>query len=447
MKEFSATTRQKFLEQCDKGTFDLAVIGGGIVGAGIARDAAMRGLSVCLVEKGDFGSGTSSRTTKLVHGGLRYLEQLDFGLVAEACAERHLLLTKLAPHLVKPMSFILPVYENRGSGFLKIKSGMVLYDLLALWNNVHHHRFVLTAEIEQKFPGLHTQGLKGGFLYYDAETWDARLVLANILAAHEAGATLLNYVTADPPVPKKNLWHLTLHDTIQQTEQRLRAKHVVNATGPWQNQTMGTSHLRLAKGVHIVLPWTQLPLAMALMWELPWDGRRIFMIPRGPVTLIGTTDTDYDGTPDNPTAEPKDIEYLLEGIRDAFPDCAAKEQDIIYTYAGVRPLVAQDATTSSLVSRKHTIIEQEGILYISGGKLTTFRKMAKELVDRISEKKCTTDQRSLPESPIDVLLWGKEINMQRVLAQKSYAEQFEMVVQLEDFYLRRTPLAFWGYKW
>ncbi len=446
MKEFSAATRQQLLETSNQKIFDLAIIGGGIVGAGIARDAALRGLSVCLLEKGDFGSGTSSRSTKLVHGGLRYLEQLDFGLVAEACAERHLLLTKLAPHLVKPMSFVLPVYENRGSGLAKIKMGMILYDLLALFRNVHNHRSVTVKEIEQKLPGLHIKGLKGGFLYYDAETWDARLVLANILDANNHGATMLSYVSAHQPLRENQLWKIPLTDVLHNKDTMIRAKHVVNATGPWQDQMMKTHHLRLAKGVHIVLPWEKLPLQMALMWEIPSDGRRIFMIPRGPVTLVGTTDTDYEGTPDNPVAQPKDIDYLLNGIRDAFPDCAVNSKDILHTYAGVRPLVAEEATTSSLVSRKHTIIEQEGIFYISGGKLTTFRKMAEDFVNKITKEKCVSHKTPLPESPIDALLWGKEKSTQRLLAQKNYAEQFEMVIQPEDFYLRRTPLAFWGDK-
>src|SRR3989338_416855 len=212
MKEFSAETRRQNFDHLSNQTFDLLVVGGGIVGAGIARDASLRGLRVCLAEKGDFASGTSSKTTKLVHRGLRYLEQFDFGLVAESCSERHLLLTKLATHLVKPMSFILPIYKNRGSGRWKLKAGMMLYDLLSMFRNVHTHQFISTKQILQKLPQLYSENLVGGFVYYDAQTWDSRLVMANILDAHEHGATLLNYTLAKQPVQTKTGWRTELID-------------------------------------------------------------------------------------------------------------------------------------------------------------------------------------------------------------------------------------------
>lgn len=368
--------------------YDLLIIGGGIVGCGCARDAAMRGLSVALVEQNDLAFGTSSRSSKLVHGGLRYLEQGEFSLVFEAVSERRVLMD-IAPHLVNPLGFLFPVYKRSRRGVFTVNLGMWLYDGLSLFRTPKVHRNLSRAEVAAEEPGLDQKDLRGAPLYYDCATDDARLTLENAMDAARIGATVRTWtrVVGLRHDPAGRVCGVRVRDAHTGVEEDVDARAVVNATGPWTDAVRGLSGakkhvLRPTKGVHIVVDHTRLPVHHAVVCFHPSDGRVLFAIPWGDRTYVGTTDTDWEGDPAQVHADAADVRYLLDAANQYFPASKLGPDDVIATWAGLRPLISQEGSESS-VSREHEIlVDQDGLITIAGGKLTTYRKMAHEVVDR-----------------------------------------------------------------
>lgn len=385
--------------------FDLVVIGGGITGAGVARDAAMRGMDVALLEKDDFGQGTSSRSTKLVHGGLRYLENYDFGLVREALRERKILL-EIASHLVYTSKFFFPVYEQSRVFPLQLRAGLFFYDLLAGSKGIGSHEFIGPEETREEFPGLKKEGLKTTGVYYDCQMDDARLVLSNILDARARGASAVNYaeVTAVSQVESGQEWELDVRDELNEEEFQIRTDRIVNATGPWSDdlaenwRESDDRFLRPTKGAHITLP--ALDTEVAGFFPSIHDDRLFFVIPWENRTLIGTTDTDYSGSPDELSVEESDRDYLLSNVNHYLEGVEFTEADVSSEFAGLRPLysTSRGEVGESEVSRDHEIlVEKDSIYTIIGGKYTTYRAMAEETLDLMgAEKKRSTAEVDLP---------------------------------------------------
>lgn len=381
---------------------DVLIIGGGINGAGIARDAARRGLRTAVVEMGDLASGTSSRSSKLVHGGLRYLEQFEFSLVFEAVSERRILMD-IAPHLVNPLGFLFPVYKGDRRRLTTITAGMVLYEGLSLFRSPQRYRTLKPRHVAEEEPALAREGLKGAPLYYDCSTDDARLTLENALAATESGAVVSPWTRAVKLHPDENgrLHSATVEDVFTGERKTIAASVIINATGPWTDGTISLGRaipgdgetlpdpprplLRTTKGVHIVVQKDVLPVTNAVVCFHPEDGRVLFALPWGDATYVGTTDTDYDDDPAAVRADRADIEYLKAAAARYFPDHPIVDDDIICTWAGLRPLVAPGGggdMDESQVSREHRIvIGENGLITIAGGKLTTYRLMSKDVVD------------------------------------------------------------------
>ena len=376
-------------------TFDLLVIGGGINGAGIARDAALRGVSVALVEQGDFASGTSSKSSKLVHGGLRYLENYEFSLVLEASRERDRLRRHLAPHLVRPMPFVFPVFDGDPVGRTRLAAGLWVYDGLSAFRNIARHRSWGLHATLAKEPRLRRAGLRGAMHYYDCWTDDARLTLETMLAAAAAGAVVCNYLgVAAFTHQDGRVTGARVVDRLQGGAFGITAREVVNTTGPWLDHVRRLDDpgarpvLRLTKGAHILVPRNRVGNAHAIVMRAPRDGRVMFAIPWDDQTLVGTTDTDYSGAPEGVAADAEDVEYCLEAVNHYFPDARLVEQDVIGAYAGLRPLVApEQGEGPSQTSREEEVFESPtGLLSLGGGKLTTYRYVAEKVVDRVVER-------------------------------------------------------------
>jgi glycerol-3-phosphate dehydrogenase len=371
--------------------FDLLIVGGGITGCGAARDAARRGLRVALIDQGDLASGTSSRSSKLVHGGLRYLEQGEFSLVFEAVTERRNL-QEIAPHLVNPLPFLFPVYRTSRRGVFTVNVGMWLYDGLSLFRSPKRHENLSVKQVKKVEPLLRTDGLKGAPLYYDCGTDDARLTLETALDAAAHGAVLATYtqVTGFTRAPNGRINGVDVESRLTGARQKVRALVVINATGPWSDRTRaigGGDHaprLRPTKGIHIVVAADRLDVRHAVVAFHPTDGRVLFAIPWGDRTYIGTTDTDFTGDPDEVRADKDDVEYLLNVTNHYFPSVKLTIDDVIATWAGVRPLIGEDEGGSeSNVSREHDIrVDSDGLITVAGGKLTTYRRMGAEVVDK-----------------------------------------------------------------
>lgn len=386
-------TRQQMWDRLE-GTFDLLVIGGGINGCGIARDAARRGLSVALVEMRDFAFGTSSRSSKLVHGGLRYLEHYEFSLVFEAVSERRILLD-IAPHLVNPLGFLFPVYKDSRRKLWFINAGMWVYDGLSLFRSPRRHLTLKPAEVATEEPVLRMEELTGAPLYYDCSTDDARLTLENAVDAARQGAVLATWARARAFL-KDDVGRVVgamVEDELDGGLREIRARAIINATGPWTDRTVAMSRplgagplLRPTKGVHIVVAHDKLPVNHAVVCLHPVDGRVLFAIPWGDRTFVGTTDTDFDGDPAEVDATAEDVAYLIDAAASYFPSCPLTSDDVIATWAGLRPLMAplsgDGDVDESAVSREHQIVVgQDGLITIAGGKLTTYRRMSAEVVD------------------------------------------------------------------
>jgi len=414
IQETTASLRQRdrAWRHLGEEVFDLLVIGGGINGAAVARDAALRGVSVALVERGDFACGTSSRSSKLIHGGIRYLEQGDLKLVLESCRERDLLRTRLAPHLVRGQRFVLPLYDDDDVAPWELRIGLLLYDLLAGFRNVHNHCMLSPHELRAHEPALRTEGLRGAALYYDCWTDDARLTIETVCAARTHGATVLNYaeVTALEKDSTGRLATAQVHDHLGARTAMVRARWILNVTGPWLDRVRtlddagAPPRLRLTKGVHAVFERSALGNRDAIVIRSPADKRVMFAIPWQDRTLVGTTDTFYDDDPARVEADADDVDYILEATNYAFPTANVTARDIVSTYAGLRPLVApEDERDESDISRDDQIFESpSGLLSLGGGKLTTHRHVAERIVDLVSSRlgrvvpRCRTTGTPLP---------------------------------------------------
>ena len=366
------------------------MIGGGITGAGVARDAAMRGLRVALVEKHDYASGTSSRSSRLVHGGVRYLEHGQLGLVFESSRERRTL-QRIAPHLVRPLAFTWPVYRGARVPRWKLGAGLMLYDVLSLFRNRRHERLD-QGEVHASEPALRTDALLGGARYWDAATDDVRLTLATVVSAQRAGAVTLNHARVVGLLRDEGrVAGATVESALDGVTTTVRATVVVNATGPWSDEiermadARAGAGVRGSKGVHVSVARSRIGNLSAVTLTAPQDGRVMFVLPAGYYTIIGTTDT-YDATrPEEVHATRRDVAYLLEAANHYFPEARLTGQDVVSAWAGIRPLAAHGATgAASSASREHSIVETApGLLRVTGGKLTTYRSMAAEIVDRV----------------------------------------------------------------
>ncbi|HVO36148.1 MAG TPA: glycerol-3-phosphate dehydrogenase/oxidase [Gemmatimonadales bacterium] len=406
---FSLATRRADLDAAAAGPVDLLVIGGGITGAGIARDAAMRGIRTCLVDAGDFGHGASSRSSRLIHGGLRYLEHGWLRLVFEASRERRILL-QIAPHLVHPLPFVFPVHAGSRVGRARLAAGLWLYDLLSLFRNVHAHRMLSRRAVQRIEPHLRDRDLVGGAVYYDGWCDDARLVLANVRSAHRHGAMTASYgaVTALEKAGGR-VRGAVVRDVVEERRVTVHAHVTVNAAGPWADalrqldDAAATPLLRPTKGVHLAVPRRRVGNTGALTLTSPLDGRVMFVLPWGDVTMIGTTDTDFVGAADDVGPSAEDVTYLLRSTNAFFPDARLGGDDVIAAWAGLRPLLqAEGAASTAEVPREHRIVESAtGLLTIAGGKLTTYRSMAAELVDVVAAKLHALDGRRIPAARTD----------------------------------------------
>ena len=401
--------RAAALKRLGEEAFDLVVVGGGITGSGIARDAALRGLKVALVEKLDFGAGTSSKSSKLIHGGLRYLEQGELGLVFESVNERKLLM-KLARHLVRPLPFLVTNFKGDRRWLATLALGLWIYDALCFFGNYRNHTTFGAKKTLKLEPQLRSTGLNGGILYYDCVTDDARLTLECALDAQSLGAVVVNHAKAGKLLRDAagKISGVVVTDLETGALTEARAKVVINATGPWSDEVRALASepgiLKPTKGIHVVIDCARLPVKHALMMISPRDKRAVFCIPWGlGRTVVGTTDTFFDGSPDSVNPTKHDVDYLLETANSYFPKAELSTTDVLATWSGLRPLLKPDDESegASAVSREHEIYDSPGFVTIAGGKLTTFRRMAAEVVDHAIKQlgvttKSTTATRPLP---------------------------------------------------
>ncbi|OWY20502.1 glycerol-3-phosphate dehydrogenase/oxidase [Sphingobacteriales bacterium UPWRP_1] len=409
-RNFTNLNRPQTIAGIEKTSYDLIIIGGGITGAGIALDAASRGLKTLLLEMQDFAAGTSSRSTKLIHGGLRYLKQLEVGLVREVGQERALLYSK-APHIVHPKKMLLPIIENGSLGVNATSFGLYMYDWLAGVDKDERRSMHTKAEILQMEPLLRDDLLLGGGLYYEYQTDDARLTIEVLKTANKFGATCLNYaeVTGFHYHANSNkIAGIKAYDHIDKVAFSAYAKQVVNAAGPWvdavraKDEHVKGKRLHLTKGVHVVVPYERLPLQQAAYFNTPADGRMIFAIPRGNTTYIGTTDTTYTGAIANPQADAEDVEYILNAVNFMFPTASLTFSDVLSTWTGLRPLIHEEGKAPSALSRKDEIFySHNGLISIAGGKLTGFRKMAERTVDAVMKELYKSEGRTIKNSITD----------------------------------------------
>lgn len=388
MSGFDPARRTRNLERLANETFDVLVIGGGITGAGVAREAALRGLTVALVEARDFASGTSSRSSKLIHGGLRYLEQGEIALVREAATERKAL-RRIAPHRTAVAPMFLPVHGRTSAGLYKLRVGLSLYEKLAAVPSGEQHEVLGRKEAIAAEPHLQPERLQGAIRYPEFQTDDARLVLDTLKSSHHAGAVVANYVrvvaigaTAAPRV-------VTVRDEESGASFEVRARTIVNAGGPWVDELRrldrpedGAS-LHLTKGVHLVYRSSDLPARHCVVMRAA-DGRPVFVVPRGAHIYVGTTDTSYTGALDEPPVSAEDVTYLHEALARTFTGIAVAPERAIGAWAGLRPLIQEPGKKPSEISRKDEIVvSPSGLVSIAGGKLTAYRRMAERVVDTV----------------------------------------------------------------
>jgi len=418
------------------------VVGGGIVGAGVARDAAMRGLKVALIDRHDFAFGTSSRSSRLLHGGLRYLEQGRLGLVREASVEKKIL-RDIAPHLAQPLGFVFPAYRSDGRPLWQLKVGVKLYDLLCGGRNFQPSHSLDRQQTLAALPGLRPDGLLGAVRYFDALTNDARLVLDTLRSACAHGATVVNHVRFHEAEQGADEWVCAAEDVLAGSRFPIFSHAIVNTTGPWA-QGLGYSavKLRLTKGIHLVVDRRLLSFSDAVVIS---EGKRIlFVIPWGERAIIGTTDTDHHGAPEDVVVLPGDVDYVLRAVEETFPDAALKRDDVICSWAGLRPLIANPDGSPSDISRAHQILNPHaGWWDVAGGKLTTYRLMAEQTVDRIvrhcgrGDIRCRTAEVPLLEREGEARFSGvlpPEFTEDAV----AHFVRNEWAVSLEDVLVRRS---------
>jgi glycerol-3-phosphate dehydrogenase len=486
--------RTRALDSMVEGTHDLFVIGGGITGAGVAREASLRGFRVALVEKNDFASGTSSRSTKLIHGGLRYLKQFDFKLVAEAVQERQLLL-RMAPHLVHATPFIFPVYRGDPDSLLALRAGLLVYDAFARFQADIRHRILKPEAVLDREPGLRRTDLLGGALYTDSRTDDGRLTLAVVESATRHGASVANYVGLESFLRDADgrLAGAQARDTLSGQPFQVRAKRILAAVGPWADTVRrlddpaSPSILRLTKGVHVTVSKDRVPLRHAVVMRgRDRDRRMMFAIPHGSYTYLGTTDTDHNDVAEAARAERADVDYILDAANGWFDRANLTDADVVSTWVGLRPLVRPArAASPSAVSRDYEIFHSSsGLVTIGGGKLTAFRAMAEHIVNDLFPGSDGPRQRALSTAllpgaeaalptdkdwqrlaertrttPAELSEWcglygstlpeivarlprepGDNPGLDWHRAMTRYAVEHEMAQHLEDVYRRRTGL-------
>ena len=389
---FSSQNRNHFIQQLKNSSFDVLIIGGGITGAGIALDATSRGLKVALIDMQDFAAGTSSRSTKLIHGGLRYLKQLEFKLVAEVGKERKII-HQIAPHLTRPEPMLLPIVKKGSLNKISARLGMWIYERLAGVKKNERHQFLNIEKTLATEPLLSKENLLGGILFYEYRTDDARLTIEVIKESVKKGVVALNYMKAISFHYENNIINgAKVSDQLSGEEFEINAKYVVNASGPWVDELANLekqaneNKLLITKGVHFVVDWKKLPVKQSLYYDTH-DKRMLFIIPREGKTYIGTTDTFYKGDMINPRITADDRTYILKCVNDFFPNNKLSELDIESAWAGLRPLISKPSKGPSEISRKDEMYESAtGLLTIAGGKLTGYRKMAQRIVDKLAEK-------------------------------------------------------------
>lgn len=404
MNFFSSLQRNSIIEKLSSESFDLLVIGGGITGAGIALDAASRGLKTALIEKSDFASGTSSKSTKLIHGGLRYLKQLDIALVREVGKERAIV-HKMAPHLVVAEKMLLPLVKGGTYGSFSTSAGLWVYDWLAGVSGADRRRMLSKEETLSKEPLLRADKIIGSGYYAEYRTDDARLTIENIKTSIRFGAVCLNYAEAFQFLyANGQVAGVKCLATPENSSFDIKAQHVINAAGPWVDQVRALDkpepqgkQIFLSKGVHIVVPRHKLPLAQSAYFDVQ-DGRMIFAIPRQQSTYIGTTDTPYKGSMQQIPVTRAEVAYLLDAANYMFPDAGLRFEDVESSWAGLRPLIYEEGKSASEMSRKDEIfISSTGLVTMAGGKLTGYRKMAEKVVDIITKKIQQQRHISLPK--------------------------------------------------
>ncbi|WP_284646039.1 glycerol-3-phosphate dehydrogenase/oxidase [Paenibacillus silviterrae] len=389
---FSSSQRTEILQGIHNQKFDLLVIGGGITGAGIALDATTRGMSTVLVEMQDFAAGTSSRSTKLVHGGLRYLKQLEVKMVAEVGKERAVVYEN-GPHVTTPEWMLLPFHEGGTFGKFSTSLGLRLYDFLAGVKRSEWRTMLDVQETIRRAPLVKREGLKGSGVYVEYRTDDARLTIEVMKEAVSQGAKAVNYAKVERFIYDNDgkVVGVQVTDTVQGGQYDIYAHKIVNATGPWvdslreKDQSKTKKHLQLTKGVHLVIDQSRFPLQQAVYFDTP-DGRMVFAIPRNGKAYVGTTDTVYKGDPAHPRMTAEDRKYIIDAINYMFPTLNIVPEDVESSWAGLRPLIFEEGKSASEISRKDEIWESpSGLITIAGGKLTGYRKMAEMVVDRLIE--------------------------------------------------------------
>jgi glycerol-3-phosphate dehydrogenase len=437
----AAAWRERVRRRLQVESFDVAIVGGGITGAGVARDAAMRGLRVALLEARDFASGTSSRSSRLIHGGVRYLEHGHLHLVFESSRERRVL-RRIAPHLVRPLAFVWPVYRGARVSRLKLAAGLGLYDALSMFRNVARHKQLSRDQVLEREPQLRADQLVGGAQYYDASTDDTRLTLANVVSSAEAGAAVLNHaaVTSFEFVGGRARG-VRAHDAISGDDFTVRAATIVNATGPWSDDVRAmeakVEQLTVAgsRGAHIAVPRIRVGNREAVTMIHPADGRVLFTLPAGDETIIGTTETPARAGERQSRASNEDIAYLLLAANSYFPRAGLSTADVLAAWSGIRPLARQLATSDAgSSSREHTIARgPKGVVHVTGGKLTTYRNMAAQVVDRIAGPEAAVDRTATIHLP------GGDQSLERSLGEASES--------IEDAAVRARLVSAYGSRW
>lgn len=435
---FSNLNRAATVNKITKEHFDIIVIGGGITGGGIALDAASRGLKVLLLEKGDFASGTSSKSTKLIHGGLRYLKQFDFWLVKEVGSERAIV-HKLAPHLVLPEKMLLPLIEGGSYGKWLTSVGLKVYDILAQVSGDDKRKMLEKKEAMALEPLLPKKMVKGAGYYAEYRTDDARLTLENIKTSLQYGAEALNYAEVTNFIYKENrVKGAIVKDHFSGDEFSVNANYVVSAAGPWVDELRSINNskkgkrLHLTKGVHLVFPHHKLPVKQSVYFDVP-DGRMIFAIPRGKITYVGTTDTNYNLDKDKVETDFADAIYLIAAVNNMFPSINLEMEDIESSWAGLRPLIHEEGKSASELSRKDEIFTSEtGLISIAGGKLTGYRIMAERIVNRIAKKINEEEGKEVPDCLTETLpLCGSKFKKNKEV--KKYISSIYKRIEADGF--------------
>jgi len=485
---YNSTKRKEIIEKLSSQHFDILIIGGGITGAGIALDAVIRGFTVALVEMQDFAAGTSSRSTKLVHGGLRYLKNFELDIVRETGLERAVAYRN-APHLVRPEKMLLPLTKDGSYGKWSTSFGLWLYDILAGVKGLDKRKMLNRKQTLEKEPLLRDEEITGSGYYAEYRTDDARLTIEVLKTATEKGATALNYLKVDELTYESDqVSGANIIDVMTNEKLSIQADYIVNATGPWvdliraQDISLNEKRIHLTKGVHLVVDHEKLPIGQSIYFDVS-DGRMIFAIPREGKTYIGTTDTNYNGDKTNPKVTKQDVDYLLKAVNNMFPSITLQMKDVESSWAGLRPLIHEEGKDPSEISRGDEVFESDsGLITIAGGKLTGYRLMAKKVLRLICDRKgitrkCKTRRTRLVggfQKPKELPIYLKEVEgklkeahfdiskafylvhrygkqtdqilqiykendfTHLVQAEAYFTIQHEGVVCLEDFFVRRT---------